>query len=67
MNACPSDDTHPFGLAVERRMPKKAANVEGRFTGLHIEPDETVSGMAKSSFEKVLVLREQSDSLEAMQ
>jgi len=48
-------------------MPKKAANVEGRFTGLHIEPDETVSGMAKSSFEKVLVLREQSDSLEAMQ
>lgn len=48
-------------------MAQEAADVEGRFTGLNIEPDETISGMAESSFEKVLVLREQSHALEAVQ
>ena len=63
----PSDDTHSLGVGVERGMAKEASDVVGRFTGLHIKPYETVSGMTETRLEKILVLREQSDALEAVQ
>src|SRR5437867_13090287 len=67
MDVRPSDDAHAIGSDVERGMTKEAADVEGGFARLRIEPDQTVSRMTESRLEKVLVLSEERHALEAVQ
>jgi hypothetical protein len=57
----------PLSVRPKFRLMKKSSNIPRNFNIAYVKPNQTITGMAQSAFEKVFVLSEKGWALQAME